>query len=215
MERSSRIIQHPKTTGVRWFDTLLMTVSSLGLSILLGALWGMIAAVVVDSYYLFVGAMIGGFAGLLLSPVFLFSSLRSGVFATAAPLVLINAVLAVTAAGLGSEAGPLLAFVTTCIAYIAICMYVGSLRLRTSVLHIAGACDTCGYAYLEHEVCDCCPQCGQPRPEDLPPPTCYRCGYELTGLRKSRCPECGTPVTPPAIAPQDAATASHEGEIRS
>ena len=39
-----------------------------------------------------------------------------------------------------------------------------------------------------------------PRPAEAPPPTCWSCGYELTGLRvEDDCPECGFAIWSSAI----------------
>lgn len=50
-----------------------------------------------------------------------------------------------------------------------------------------------------------------PPPEPSPPtqPTCWKCGYNLSGVRvDGRCPECGTPIwsVPPAAAGSSTAT---------
>lgn len=202
MERQRRLIQHPQTTGVWWLDIALIALSSLGTSILLGCIWGSIAAAIVDPGFTFIGTFLGGCVGLLLSPFFLFSAIRSGVMATAIPLFLMNTVLTIAISGLGGEAGPLLSMLITGIVFVATCVYIGSLGLRTASLHIAGTCNTCGYTYLANEVCSFCPPCGQPRPEDLPPPKCLRCGYDLSGLKVKCCPECGAPMVLPQTTPK-------------
>ncbi|MBX3403414.1 MAG: DUF4190 domain-containing protein [Phycisphaeraceae bacterium] len=49
----------------------------------------------------------------------------------------------------------------------------------------------------------------QSAPAALPPPTCWKCGYNLSGVRvDGQCPECGNPIwsVPPSASDDKVAT---------
>lgn len=132
---------------------------SIGISTLLGGIWGTIAAVVMSPPFPFIGFMMGGFLGLLLSPFFVFSAIRSGIRSTAIPTFILNTTLAVVVTAVGGEVGPLLAMMVTCIVYIATCLRIGSLSLKTHSARMAGKCLNCGYS-LVGLTGNICPECG-------------------------------------------------------
>ncbi|MBN1488771.1 MAG: hypothetical protein JXA69_02545 [Phycisphaerae bacterium] len=41
-------------------------------------------------------------------------------------------------------------------------------------------------------------------------PYCPECGYDLSGARHSRCPECGTPFTPEQVRPAQTSASAEE-----
>ena len=196
MERHSRLRYRPKTKVRRLADAL-TPLFAIIMSVLLGSLWGTLAAPVSAPSLAFVGTMIGAIMGFLFSPLLVYSTVRAGLWKSVIPIGLANSVVASMVSAMAGEAGPLLALFVTSVLYIVMAIQIGSKRLGADLSHIAGACNICGYTYLANEVRETCPQCGEPRPADLPPPICLRCNYNLTGLTQRCCPECGAPTTSP------------------
>ncbi|MCB9835536.1 MAG: hypothetical protein H6808_02325 [Phycisphaera sp.] len=196
MERHDRLRYRPETKMRRVADAL-TPLFAIIMSVLLGSLWGTLAALVSEPYFAFVGTMIGAIMGFLFSPLLIYSSVRAGLWKSVIPIGLANSAVAFLVSAMAGEAGPLLALLVTAILYSVMAAQIGSQRLGADLSHIAGACNICGYTYLANEVRDTCPQCGEQRPEYLPPPRCLRCNYNLTGITQRCCPECGAPTTSP------------------